>query len=71
VLEDLSEVSSLSKPLLPILLKELLDQVLGMGRHLDAMLDGVREVDLALLDEEVHPVLVSVEERRHTYQYFI
>ena len=51
-----------SKSRLAVLVKKFNDEVLSLGWDRDAMTDGIREAHRALSDEEVHSMLVSVEE---------
>ena len=48
-----------------ILVQELDDEVLGFGTDRDAMTHRVWEAHRALTDQEVHPVLVAMEEGRN------
>jgi len=58
-----------TKTLRSVLVEELHDEILRLGRHSDSVADGVREAHRALSDQEVHSVLVSVEEGWDTHDH--
>jgi hypothetical protein len=47
------------------------DQVLGVGRHLNLVTDGIREVDVRLFDQKVHSMLVTVEEWWDSHNHLV
>jgi len=71
VLQDFVSSTLGSQALEFILVEQFLNEVLGVLRHHDLMLDWVREVDGSGLDQVVHLVLVPVEEWRDTHDHLV
>jgi len=70
VREDLFDAVG-SESLSAVLVEELHNEVLGFVGHVDLVADGVGEVHGALLNEEVHSVLVTMEEGRNTDDHLV
>lgn len=71
MLQDFVSTALGSQALEFILVEQFLNEVLGVFRNKDLVLDWVREVDVSRLDQVVHLVLVPVEEWRDTHDHLV
>ena len=71
MLKNLRHIPCSAKTLSFVFLKQLLDDVTSHGWHFNAEFGGVRESDWAFLDQILHPVLVTMEERSDADYEFI
>ncbi len=56
-----------TKPLFPVLIQQLLDNILSTRTDSDSVLGWIRKVHWALLYQEIHSVLILVEEWWNSY----
>ena len=71
VLQYLFDVSSSTNSLIFLFVQELGDEVLGIWRDVDLVLLWNWEGHAGLLDEEVHSMLIFVEEWWDTNEHFV
>ena len=70
VAEDFIHTVS-TEPCFTVLIKKLYNQVLSIRGDCDFVAHWVREIHWSFPDEEVHSVLVAVEERRNTNNHLV